>query len=128
MARGGNAPPLLARTLARREMPGIAIVVAGLDALVFPPLGGVGLVGSVPSLLALVAFASVHAALVRLRFTRPQMERPFWVPLALGRVPLIAALGLLVVMLLLTRFEVRVYGIAAATRAIAFVVQAVPWR
>ena len=127
MARGSDAPPLLARTLARRKTPAPAILLAGLGALVFLPLGGVGLVGSVASLLALVAFASVNAALVRLRFTRPEEERPFRVPLDLGRVPVLPAFGLLVVALLLTQFEARAYGIAAAALAISFVMQVVRW-
>ena len=114
MARGGDAPSLLAQTLARRKTPAAAILLVAAGALVCLPLGGVALVGSVASLLALVTFASVNAALVRLRFTHPDQERPFRVPLPLGRVPCRPLLGLLVVLLLLTRFEPRAYGIAAA--------------
>lgn len=127
MARGGDAPPRLAATLARRKTPAAAIVVAGLGALTFLPFGGIGLVGSVASMLALVAFASVNAALIRLRYTQPEMERPFRAPLDLRRMPVLAAFGLVVVVVLLTRFEVRTYGIAAAALALAFVAQAVPW-
>jgi hypothetical protein len=50
------------------------------------------------------------------------------VPLPLGRVPLPTLIGLLVVLLVLTRFEPRTYGIAAMMLAIAFVVQAISWR
>ena len=114
MARGGDAPPLLARTLAGRKTPAVAILLVTVGALLCLPLGGVGLVGSIASLLALVTFASVNAALVRLRFTHPETERPFRVPLPLGRVPLPTVLGLLVVLLLLTRFEPLAYGIAGA--------------
>jgi amino acid transporter len=127
MARGGNAPPLLARTLVYRKTPAAAILLVGVGALVFLPLGGVGLVGSVASLLALVAFASVNAALLRLRFTRPEAERPFRVPLQVGRWPVLAVLGLLVVVLLLTQFEGRAYGITTTALTIAFIVQAMPW-
>ena len=127
MARGGDAPRLLARTLPRRKSPAAAIVVAGVGAAVFLPVGSIGLVGGVASLLALVAFASVNAALVRLRFTRPGVDRPFRVPLAPGRVPLPAALGLTVVVILMTQFEMRAYGIAALALAVAFAVQAAPW-
>jgi amino acid transporter len=127
MARGGDAPPPLARTLAHRQTPALAVVAAGLGALLFLPLGAIGLVGSVASFLALVAFAAVDAALVRLRFTRPAAERPFRVPLALGRVPVLAALGLFVVAVLLTQFERGVYGVAATALTIAFIVQAAPW-
>ena len=128
MARGGDAPPVLARTLAGRKTPAAAILLVTVGALFFLPLGGVGLVGSVASLLALVTFAAVNAALVRLRFTLPDQERPFRVPLPLGRVPLPTVLGLLVVLLVLTRFEPRVYGIAGAALVLAFVVQAIPWK
>ena len=127
MARGGDAPSLLAQTLPGRKTPAAAILFVGVGALVFMPIGGVGLVGSVASLLALVAFASVNAALLGLRFTRPEAERPFRVPLHVGRWPVLAVFGLLVVIVLLTQFEVRAYGIAAVALAIAFVVQAVPW-
>jgi APA family basic amino acid/polyamine antiporter len=128
MARGGDAPPVLAQTLAGRKTPAAAILLVTVGALFFVPLGGVRLMGSVASLLALVTFAAVNAALVRLRFTLPNQERPFRVPLSLGRVPLPTVIGLLVVLLVLTHFEPWAYGIAAMMLAVAFVVQAIPWR
>jgi amino acid transporter len=127
MARGGDAPSLLTRTLALRKTPAGAIAVAGLGALLFLPLGGIGIVGSVASLTALLAFASVKATVIRLRQSRPEAERPFRVPLAPGRVPLLTALGLLIVVVLLTQFEVRAYGIAVAALILAFIAQAAPW-
>ncbi len=127
MARGGDAPFLLARTLARRKTPAVAILLVGVGALLCLPLGGVGLVGSIASLLALVTFASVNAALVRLRFTHPETKRPFRVPWPLHRVPLPTALGLVVVLVLLTRFAPLVYGIAGAALVLGYIVQAVPW-
>lgn len=128
MARGGDAPPLLARTLARRQTPALAILLVAVGTLVCLPLGGVGLVGSIASLLALVAFAAVNAAVVRLRFIHPEATRPFRVPLPLGRVPVPAVLGLGVVVFLLAGFAPLVYGIAGAALVIAFVVQALPWK
>jgi APA family basic amino acid/polyamine antiporter len=127
MARGGNGPAVLARTLPGRKTPVAAILLAGGGALVFLPLGGIGLIGSVASMLSLGAFASVNAALLRLRFTCPDVERPFRVPLALGRVPVLTVLGLLVVIMLLTQFSREAYGIAAVALVVAFVVQAIPW-
>ena len=127
MARGGDAPCLLARTLAQRKTPAAAILLVVVGALLCLPLGGVGLVGSIASLLALVTFASVNAALVRLRFTHPETKRPFRVPWPVRRVPLPTALGLVVVVVLLTRFAPLVYGIAGAALVFAYIVQAVPW-
>ena len=127
LARGGTGPSLLARTLPGRKTPAAAILLAGGGALLFLPLGGVGLVGSVASMLSLGAFASVNAALLRLRWTHPDAERPFRVPLAPGHVPGLTVVGLLIVLVLLTQFTREAYGIAAVALVAAFIVQAVPW-
>jgi amino acid transporter len=127
MARGSDAPSLLARTLVGRKTPAAAILLVAVGALICLPLGGVGLVGSIASLLALVTFASVNTALIRLRFTDPETKRPFRVPLPLRRVPLPTALGLVVVVVLLTQFAPLVYGISGAALVLACIVQAVPW-
>ncbi len=111
----------------RRKTPAAAILLVAVGALLCLPLGGVELVGSIASLLALVTFASVNAALVRLRFTHPETTRPFRVPLPLRRVPVPTLLGLFVVVLLLTGFQPLVYGIAVAALVLAFIVQAIPW-
>ncbi|MCD6032419.1 MAG: potE [Thermomicrobiales bacterium] len=128
LARGGDAPPVLGRTLAARQTPAAATVFAGGVALAFLPLGGVGFVGSVASLLALLAFAAVNAALVRLRFTRPEAARPFRVPLQIGRLPVLVVLGLMMVVLLFAQFEAPVYGLAVVALILALIVQAIPWR
>jgi amino acid transporter len=126
MARGGDAPAMLSGTLAQRQTPAAAIMLGSIGTLVFLPLGSIGLVGSVASLLALVAFAVVNGALVWLRVSRPEMARPFRVPLAVKRVPVLAVLGLLVVLALVTQFEAMAYGIAAITLALAAVGRALP--
>lgn len=79
-------------------------------------------------MLALVTFAAVNAALLRLRFTHPEAKRPFRVPLPLGRAPAPTMVGLAVTTLLLAGFEPPVYGIAGVALALAFVVQAIPWQ
>jgi APA family basic amino acid/polyamine antiporter len=125
LARGGDAPSLFAWTLPGRLTPAPALIAAGAGALCFLTLGGVGLIGSVASLLALVTFAAVNAALIRLRFRQPDSERPFRVPGSLGRVPILAVLGLLVVGLLLTRFSLPAYAIAVGAFVVAILAQGI---
>ncbi len=100
---------------------------SAVGALVCLPLGEIELVGSIASLLALVTFASVNAALMRLRYTQPDTPRPFRVPLPLHQVPVPTILGLIVIALLLTGFPPLVYGIAGLAVILAFVVQTIPW-
>lgn len=127
MARGGDAPPIFARTAGRQQMPAAAICLAGVGAVAFLPVGGVGVVGSVASLLALLAFGAVDAALIRLRFTRPELARPFRVPVQAGKVPLLPVLGLLVVIALIAQFSGTVMAIAAVALLTARLLQAALW-
>lgn len=128
MARGGHAPAMLSRTLVRQRTPANAIKLIVMASLLCLPVGSVGLIGSVASLLALVTFAAVNAAIVRLRFTQPDAPRPFKVPLSLGRMPVPAILGFVVVVLLMGGFELHVYGITVIALLLALVVQAIPWQ
>ena len=125
MARGGDAPPVLARTLAgarHRRPPSSSSWWARLSA----PWGrGTG--GERGVLAGARDLRSGECRAGALAVHAPDQERPFRAA-ASGRVPLPTLLGLLVVLLVLTRFEPRVYGIAAVMLALAFVVQAIPWK
>ncbi|MFN8661914.1 MAG: APC family permease [Thermomicrobiales bacterium] len=128
MARGGHAPPQLSQTFAIRGTPVFAILCIVAGSLASLTIGNVGVAGSVASLLALITFAAVNAALVRLRFTHPDTPRPFRVPLSLGRVPVPIVFGLVVVVLLIAGFEPPAYGITAVMLILGLVLQAIPWQ
>lgn len=113
MGREGDAPAAFARTLERRKTPAYGIAFATVAALAFLPLGGVGVVGSIASLLALLAFAMTNVALARLRYLMPERERPFRVPIAIGRFPVLPALGVAAILVLLVQFEPVVYAVGA---------------
>ncbi|HVM45677.1 MAG TPA: APC family permease, partial [Candidatus Thermoplasmatota archaeon] len=128
MARDGDAPRPLARTLERRATPVPALVAVLAGALALLAVGGLGVVASVASVMALVAFGSVNLALVRLRFVAPDAERPLRVPWSVGRVPVLPVLGVLAVAAVLTQFDLRVYLIAAAVALAALAAQALARR
>jgi basic amino acid/polyamine antiporter, APA family len=53
----------------------------------------------------------VQAAAIRLRFTQPDTPRAFTVPLSIGRFPVLPAIGIAIILALLTQFEPLVYFI-----------------
>jgi APA family basic amino acid/polyamine antiporter len=114
MARGGDLPGVLARVLPGRQTPWIAAIAALALAALLLPLGDVAMVGGVSSLGALIAFTSVNAALIVLRYRNPGLERPFVVPGRVGRLPLLPALGVAAAVGLGTQFPRAVYLLAAA--------------
>jgi APA family basic amino acid/polyamine antiporter len=113
MGRDGDMPAWLARTLGRRQTPWLAAITLGAAACALVPLGEVKTVASVSSLGVLTVFASIHVALIVLRYRQPQLERPFRVPLAIGRLPVIPALAAALCLGLMTQFEGRVYLVFA---------------
>ncbi len=113
MASSGALPGVLGYVHPSTRTPIVAIIVQGIVAMAFLPLGAVSALGSLASWAALMAFVAVNAALLWLRRTQPQLRRPFRVPLALGWVSLPALLGLLTALLASLRVtpEVIVVGI-----------------
>lgn len=123
MAREGDMPALLARTASRRKTPWAAALLLFVLACAFLPLGDVKIIASVSSLGILTVFIGVQCALVALRYRQPGLERPFRVPLSLGRLPLLPVAGIAACLALLTQFDARVYlitGLAAAAGALVY--------
>ena len=124
MARDGDMPRVLAKTLTRRKTPWVAALVLYAFACALLPLGEVRIIASISALGILVVFVGVHSAVLVLRFKAPEHERPFRSPLAIGRLALLPPLGIAISLALMTQFEPIVYAVTAA--AVAFGV-AVYW-
>jgi amino acid transporter len=93
IARQGEVPRALAALLPKRGTPWVAILLVAAVAAALVPFGNVGVVASVSSFASLLAFAGVNVALIVLRYAEPRSRRPFRVPGAVGRFPLLPAVG-----------------------------------
>jgi basic amino acid/polyamine antiporter, APA family len=121
MAKGRDLPARL-RTVGRRKTPWIATLVVVGAAIALVPVGDLGVVAGLSSFAALVAFAAVNLSLIVLRFRDPRRPRPFRVPLAIGRVPVLPVAGVLSTGLLIASFDRTVYVAGAIACAIAVTV------
>lgn len=61
------------------------------------------------SLGALLVFVAVNIALIVLRFKAPDKERPFKVPLSIGKIPVLPILAILISLSLVIQFDWQVY-------------------
>lgn len=122
MARAGDLPKALQRTLGKSKSPWIGAFVMLVAACIFAVLGEVKFVASLSSLGVTLVFASVNAAVIILRYTKPDLERPFSVP-SIGRFPLTAGLGFASSLLLAAQYEWKVY----LTFAVAIFAGAIPY-
>ena len=99
LATNRQIPSWLGKLGGRRSTPHVAILIAAAFAagLVLP--GDIELLAAVFAFGAMLAISIAHLSLIRLRFTDPDRERPYSVPLGVRiggtAVPLPALLGLL---------------------------------
>ena len=109
MARAEDLPSFLARTLPHRRTPWIAALILLGIATFLLPFGRIEIVASLSSLISLVVFIGVNAALIRLRYHEPELKRPFRVPITIGRCPVLPILAIATSFGLMTQFETEVY-------------------
>ena len=80
MAQDGLLPPAFARIHPKFRTPSLGTVVTGVCAAIVGGLFPVGLLGELVSIGTLLAFVTVCIGVLVLRYTRPDLERPFKVP------------------------------------------------
>ena len=71
----------------------------------FALTGDLGLVAGATNFAVFVGFAAVNLSLIVLRYTHPDIERPFRVPFSIGRMPVMPVVGLACVAFLTANLE-----------------------
>src|SRR5688572_17212701 len=126
IAREGEIPRVMAAVLQGRKTPWVATIVVTAVAAALIPFGKVGVVASISSFASLLAFAAVNVALIVLRYTEPRQERPFRVRGAIGRFPVIPAMGAAATLGIATQLDAEALTSGSAALA-AFAVYSL-WR
>ncbi|SMH26100.1 APC family permease [Mesorhizobium australicum] len=122
MARDGDLPKPLARTQGSSRSPWIGALAYLAVACGFAAVGEIEFVASLSSLGVTLVFATINTAVIVLRFTQPNLNRPFRMP-SIGNVPPTAVLGVATSLLLAIQYDWAVY----ATFAGVFLLGAVPY-
>jgi APA family basic amino acid/polyamine antiporter len=123
MARDKEISGVFAWLLPGRQTPWIAAILTFVMAAVLVPIGSVKILAEMSSFAALVAFFAVNVVLIVLRYRMPGHKRPFRVPLAIGRLPVLPVLAIVSIIVLLIHFEWQIFvagGIALFASALAF--------
>jgi basic amino acid/polyamine antiporter, APA family len=89
MAKDGLLPPVFSAVHPKFKTPWLATIMTGAVAMVCAGLLPIGLLGELVSIGTLLAFAIVCGGVLVLRYTDPDIPRPFRTPL----VPLVPILG-----------------------------------
>ncbi|MEX2035391.1 MAG: amino acid permease, partial [Xanthobacteraceae bacterium] len=122
----GELHGMFAGLLARRQTPWVAAILTLVMAAVLLPIGSVKILAEISSFAALVAFVAVNVVLIALRYKHPHHPRPFRVPGAIGRMPVLPLAAIVSILVLLVHFDWQIYlagGIALGLTALAFLVR-----
>lgn len=115
VARDGSLPMMFSAIHRSRGTPWAAVLAIMLASMFFAAVGDLRVLASVANFAAFAIFFSVNLSLIWLRFRMPEAERPFRVPLALGKLPIIPTLGLISCVILISYLDLLgvILGIAA---------------
>jgi APA family basic amino acid/polyamine antiporter len=80
MSKDGLLPPVFSAVHPKFRTPWVAQILTGVIAMLIAGLFPIGLLGELVSIGTLLAFAIVCAGIFVLRFTDPQIQRPFRTP------------------------------------------------
>lgn len=81
ISRDGLLPPVFGKVHARFKTPYVATIIVGVLAAALAGLMPLNVLGELVSMGTLLAFATVCVGVLVLRYTRPELHRPFRVPM-----------------------------------------------
>jgi basic amino acid/polyamine antiporter, APA family len=111
MAEEKSLPQSVAKVFTKRKTPWMASVIIMVSALAFVPLGKVETVASISALATIIAFFAVNVTLIYLRFSQPDLPRPFRTPLQIKGLPVIPLVAAICCAIFLFQFNGTVYTV-----------------
>jgi APA family basic amino acid/polyamine antiporter len=122
MADSSSLPEVLSRVHPVTRTPWIAILVSMILCMGFVLLGDIAFVANVNNFTVFVTFITINAALIFLRYRKPEISKPFKVPLAIDRFPLLPFLGLILNIFMLAQLTLEVMAIGIVLTAVGILV------
>ncbi|HEY7681858.1 MAG TPA: amino acid permease [Gemmatimonadales bacterium] len=92
MSRDGLLPPVFSKVHPKFRTPYVSTIITGIVATLIAGFFPIGLLGELVSIGTLLAFVIVCGGILVLRYTQPDLPRPFRTP----AVPLVPVLGILI--------------------------------
>jgi len=105
MSKFRSLPRILGKVHPRTRTPWVSIVVVVLAAVVFLFVGDLEFLASANNYTLFLSFIFINASVLILRYTSPELKRPFRIPLNIKNIPLLSVFGLLTCIILLIQLN-----------------------
>jgi APA family basic amino acid/polyamine antiporter len=111
MAMQHSLPLLLSRVHRRTKTPWIAVFGIMITAMIFSFLENIVTVANISVFFIAITFGTVNLSVILLRYREPGIERPFKIPINIGRFPLLPLFGVIISAYMMTQFDAYVISI-----------------
>jgi APA family basic amino acid/polyamine antiporter len=118
MAERGSLPCVFLKLSKKRKVPYVALIAVGLITIAFILMQNLRFIVEVTDFGALFVFMTVNLSLIVLRYRHVHLPGQFKVPINIGKFPVIAAIGVLFCLYMLTKLGFEVVIISAVLFAI----------
>jgi APA family basic amino acid/polyamine antiporter len=125
MARDGSLPSKLGLIHHKTKTPWLAVVLIFATAVGFSFVGDIVIVANIVVFAVVITFAMINLAVILLRYVKPDDERPYRVPVNIGKFPILPLFGLGATIYMALQFEIEIiligFGIIASGAIFYFV-------
>jgi len=111
MATHHSLPLLLSRIHYRTKTPWIAVFGIMITAIIFSFLENIVTVANISVFFIAITFGMVNLSVILLRYREPSIERPFKIPINIGRFPILPLLGVIISAYMMTQFNAYVISV-----------------
>ena len=108
MANSSSIPEVLGKVHSKTRTPWVAILFIAILSICFILLANIGYLAGVTNFTVFFTFIVINAAVIMLRFKKADLQRPFRVPIAIGRFPVLPTLGIILNIFMLTHLSFQV--------------------
>ena len=114
MAYDKSLPLLLGKIHSKTKTPWIAVIGIFVTAVAFALIGDIVIVANITVFAVVITFAMINLSAIMLRYTEPDLERQFRVPVNIGRFPILPLFGFGVTVYMAIQFEMEVMLVGLA--------------
>ena len=108
MAREKLFPETLAKIHSKTKTPWIAIIVIMIISIGFSFIGDIVIVANITVFAVVITFAVINLVVIVLRYTEPDIERKFKIPVNIGKFPILPLFGLGISVYMALQFQIQV--------------------
>ncbi len=114
MAKENVFPAIIGKIHLKTKTPWVAVIVILITSMAFTLIGDIVIVANITVFAIVITFAAVNLAVIVLRYTEPDIERKFKVPINIGKFPILPLFGLGISIYMAFQFEIEVVLVGIA--------------